>query len=140
MRHVANPQRHLLEAADIGLLEIVLDVDALDTKIGGQPVPRPEQAPHHGVGGQAMIAPPAHLRIGILPPLGTGIIILCLHDMRDIGAMKLPEVEPDGLERPTGSAVAARHAAPELLMEIDEDMQAKAPRARAYLETGRANV
>jgi hypothetical protein len=73
---------------------------------------------------KAIVRRPGHLRIGILPA-AFRIVVLVLHDVGRARGMELGEVEPDTLEGPARRTVAARHPAPDVLVKVDEDVEAE---------------
>src|SRR3546814_11748917 len=89
-----------------------------------------EHLPHGGVGGIAVVLRPGHGAVTVLATAAREIIFV-LHDVSGTGFMKFREVEADRFEGPARCAVAACHAAPDVLMEIDEGIHA--------VEIGRAS-
>jgi len=124
IRQMADMPGNRADAAEIMILQVILNVAAIDREVGREIPAGKEQRPHDAVDGEAIILRPAHHRIAIRLAAAASEIVFVLHHMGGAGFVEAREVEPHLLEEPCGRAVAARHAAPCVLVEVDEDIMA----------------
>ena len=123
MGHVLHAFGHLLHGGHIVLLQIGLGVEPVDLVAGGKILACEEQRPHDGIARAAVIVRPGHGRvIVLLPPAAARIVVAVLHHLGSARLVEGGEVEARFLEGPARCAVAAGHARPDVLVEIDEDI------------------
>src|SRR5665648_826396 len=103
---------HLLHRSDVVLLEVALYGNASNVRLGREVVAAEEERPHREVGELAVVGGPDHAR--------ERVAVLLVRDC-GAGLGEPGHVHAARLEGPSRCAVAAREAAPAVLVRVDED-------------------